>query len=106
VTPGISADFLDFQVLIDEVQPPQVATFQLIPNTPNASIYFISNDVSILDGYSVYVTNSQNQQVYFSPIFQEVDEISYQNWGGSGLYVLYIIDPVGDIVTVKQIVLQ
>lgn len=106
VTPGISADFLDFQVLIDEVQPPQVATFQLIPNTSNASIFFFSNDVSILDGYSVYVTNSQNQQVYFSPIFQEVDEISYQNWGGSGLYVFYIIDPVGDIVTVKQIVLQ
>jgi Fe-S cluster assembly ATP-binding protein len=28
------------------------------------------------------------------------------SWGGNGLYVLYIVDPQGEIIAVKQIVLQ
>jgi hypothetical protein len=44
--------------------------------------------------------------VYNQNITQTEVTLDLGNWGGNGLYVLYITDPQGEIIAVKQIVLQ
>jgi hypothetical protein len=62
--------------------------------------------VGILGGYTMRITNSAGQEVYNQNITQSEVTLDLGNWGGNGLYVLYITDPQGEIIAVKQIILQ
>ncbi len=62
--------------------------------------------MGILGGYTLRITNSAGQEVYNQNITQAEVTLDLSNWGGNGLYVLYITDPQGEIIAVKQIVLQ
>jgi len=59
-----------------------------------------------LAGYELKITNSLGQNVYNEEITQQEVTLDISTWGGNGLYILYINEPNGNTIAVKQIVLQ
>jgi hypothetical protein len=101
-----TTDTLIINTLITAVQPAQENTFLVYPNPTGSQITINNGNVSILGGYTMRISNSIGQEVYNQNITQTEVTLDLSNWGGNGLYVLYILDPQQNIVAVKQIVLQ
>ena len=101
-----TTDTLIINTLITGVQPAQENTFLVYPNPAGSQITINNGNVSILGGYTMRISNSIGQEVYNQNITQTEVTLDLSNWGGNGLYVLYILDPQGEIIAVKQIVLQ
>jgi hypothetical protein len=101
-----TTDTLIINTLITGVQPAQENTFLVYPNPAGSQITINNGNVSILGGYTIRISNSIGQEVYNQNITQTEVTLDLSNWGGNGLYVLYILDPQGEIIAVKQIVLQ
>ena len=101
-----TTDTLIINTLITGVQPAQENTFLVYPNPTGSQITINNGNVSILGGYTMRISNSIGQEVYNQNITQTEVTLDLSNWGGNGLYVLYILDPQGEIIAVKQIVLQ
>jgi uncharacterized protein (TIGR02145 family) len=101
-----TTDTLIINTLITAVQPAQENTFLVYPNPAGSQITINNGNVGILGGYTLRITNSAGQEVYNQNITQAEVTLDLSNWGGNGLYVLYITDPQGEIIAVKQIVLQ
>jgi hypothetical protein len=99
-------DTLIINTLITAVQPAQENTFLVYPNPASTQITINNGNVGILGGYTMRISNSIGQDVYNQNITQTEVTLDLSNWGGNGLYVLYIVDPQQNIVAVKQIVLQ
>jgi hypothetical protein len=99
-------DTLIINTLITQVQPAQENTFLVYPNPAGSQITINNGNVSILGGYTMRITNSSGQEVYNQNITQTEVTLDLSNWGGNGLYVMYVVDPQGEIIAVKQIVLQ
>jgi hypothetical protein len=101
-----TTDTLIINTLITAVQPAQENTFLVYPNPASTQITINNGNVGILGGYTMRISNSIGQDVYNQNITQTEVTLDLSNWGGNGLYVLYILDPQGEIIAVKQIVLQ
>jgi hypothetical protein len=101
-----TTDTLIINTLITAVQPAQENTFLVYPNPAGSQITINNGNVGILGGYTMRITNSAGQEVYNQNITQTEVTLDLGSWGGNGLYVLYIVDPQGEIIAVKQIVLQ
>ncbi|MFN5372024.1 MAG: LamG-like jellyroll fold domain-containing protein [Bacteroidia bacterium] len=101
-----TTDTLIINPLITAVQPAQENTFLVYPNPAGSQITINNGNVGILGGYTMRITNSAGQEVYNQNITQTEVTLDLGNWGGNGLYVLYITDPQDEIIAVKQIVLQ
>jgi hypothetical protein len=101
-----TTDTLIINTLITQVQPAQENTFLVYPNPAGSQITINNGNVSILGGYTMRITNSAGQEVYNQNITQTEVTLDLSNWGGNGLYVMYVVDPQGEIIAVKQIVLQ
>ena len=101
-----TTDTLIINTLITAVQPAQENTFLVYPNPAGSQITINNGNVGILGGYTMRITNSAGQEVYNQNITQTEVTLDLSSWGGNGLYVLYITDPQGEIIAVKQIVLQ
>jgi hypothetical protein len=101
-----TTDTLIINTLITAVEPAQENTFLVYPNPASTQITINNGNVAILGGYTMRITNSAGQEVYNQNITQAEVTLDLSNWGGNGLYVLYITDPQGEIIAVKQIVLQ
>ncbi len=101
-----TTDTLIINTLITAVQPAQENTFLVYPNPAGSQITINNGNVGILGGYTMRISNSAGQEVYNQNITQTEVTLDLGSWGGNGLYVLYIVDPQGEIIAVKQIVLQ
>ena len=101
-----TTDTLIINTLITAVQPAQENTFLVYPNPAGSQITINNGNVGILGGYTMRISNSIGQEVYNQNITQTEVTLNLSTWGGNGLYVLYILDPQGEIIAVKQIVLQ
>jgi hypothetical protein len=101
-----TTDTLIINTLITAVQPAQENTFLVYPNPAGSQITINNGNVGVLGGYTMRITNSAGQEVYNQNITQTEVTLDLSTWGGNGLYVLYITDPQGEIIAVKQIVLQ
>jgi hypothetical protein len=101
-----TTDTLIINTLITSVEPAQENTFLVYPNPAGSQITINNGNVGILGGYTMRITNSAGQEVYNQNITQSEVTLDLGSWGGNGLYVLYIVDPQGEIIAVKQIVLQ
>jgi hypothetical protein len=101
-----TTDTLIINTLITSVEPAQENTFLVYPNPAGSQITINNGNVSILGGYTLRITNSAGQEVYNQNITQSEVTLDLGNWGGNGLYILYINDPSNNTIAVKQIVLQ
>jgi hypothetical protein len=81
-------------------------TIKIFPNPTNDHITIDYGNFSSLNGYQVKITNSLGQQMFQTAINQQSNYVSLASWGGNGLYFVYIIDPQGNTLDVRKIVLQ
>jgi hypothetical protein len=80
----------------------------IAPNPASSQININFNNITDLNGGTIKIINSLGQEVANTPI-----TISGTNttmpitaWGGKGLYFVQIINPQGQIVDIKKIILQ
>ena len=80
----------------------------IYPNPASTQININFNNISDLSGGTIKVINSLGQQVATKPITATGTNstMSLNTWGGSGLYFVQILNPQGQIVDIKKIILQ
>ncbi len=65
-----------------------------------------AGNLAAMNGYSIKIEDAQGQQVFQNAVTQQQFYIDITTWVGNGLYFVRIIDPQGNTVDIKKIVLQ
>ncbi len=80
----------------------------IAPNPASSQININFNNITDLNGGSLKVINSLGQEVATTPITTSGTNSTMQlaTWGGTGMYFVQIINPQGQIVDIKKIILQ
>jgi hypothetical protein len=81
-------------------------TIKIFPNPSNDHITIDYGDFASLSGYQLRIDNSLGQQMFQTAINQQSSYISLSSWTGNGLYFVHIIDPQGNTIDIRKIVLQ
>jgi hypothetical protein len=81
-------------------------TIKIFPNPTNDHITIDYGDFTSLNGYQLKIINSLSQQVFQTDITQQSNYLNLTTWGGNGMYFVQIIDPQGNIIDIRKIVLQ
>jgi hypothetical protein len=79
---------------------------QIWPNPSNDHITIDAGNLATMNGYSIKIEDAQGQQVFQNAVNQQLFYVDITTWGGNGLYFVRIIDPQGNTVDIKKIVLQ
>jgi hypothetical protein len=100
-------DTLVINTLITGINPPNNSnTIKVYPNPANTHITIEYGDFAIMNGYQLRIENSLGQEVFQTSITQESDYLNLNSWGGNGLYFVHIVDPQGNTIDIRKIVLQ
>ncbi len=80
----------------------------IAPNPASTEININFNNITNLNGGTLKIINSLGQQVATTPITTSGTNSTMQlaTWGGTGMYFVQIINPQGQIVDIKKIILQ
>lgn len=80
----------------------------IAPNPASSQININFNNITNLNGGTLKVINSLGQEVASTPITTSGTNSTMQlaTWGGTGMYFVQIINPQGQIVDIKKIILQ
>ena len=81
-------------------------TILIYPNPASDHITIDYGTFTIMNGYQLKIENSAGQQVFQTMISQQSDYISLSSLGGNGLYYVKTIDPQGNTVDIKKIIIQ
>jgi hypothetical protein len=78
------------------------------PNPASTQVTISFNTITDLNGGTIKIINSLGQQVATTPITTSGTNTSMtlNSWGGAGLYFVQIVNPQGQIVDIKKILLQ
>jgi hypothetical protein len=100
-------DTLIINSTVTALSPPNNAnTIKVFPNPANDHITIDYGNFSIMNGYQLKIENSLGQEVFQTDIIQQSDYLNLDSWGGNGLYFVHIIDPQGNTIDIRKIVLQ
>ena len=100
-------DTLIINSSITGINPPNnVNTIKVFPNPASTHITIDYGNFAIMNGYQLVIENSIGLQVFQTNINQQSDYLSLATWGGNGLYFVHIIDPQGNTIDIRKIVLQ
>jgi hypothetical protein len=100
-------DTLIINAVISSVNPPNnVNTLLIYPNPANTHITIDNGNFATMAGYSVRINNALGQLVFNQNITQQQFFIDLSGWTGPGLYYVNILDPNGNPIEVKKIVIQ
>jgi hypothetical protein len=100
-------DTLIINTLITELAPPaNTNTIKVFPNPASTELTIDYGNFALMSGYQLRIENSLGQQVFQTNINQQSDTLSLATWGGNGLYFVHIVDPQGNTIDVRKIVLQ
>ncbi|MFM2214079.1 MAG: hypothetical protein RL427_1342 [Bacteroidota bacterium] len=80
----------------------------IAPNPASSEININFNNITNLNGGTLKIINSLGQEVATTPITTSGTNSTMQlaTWGGTGMYFVQIINPQGQIVDIKKIILQ
>ncbi|GDX48754.1 hypothetical protein LBMAG25_15720 [Bacteroidota bacterium] len=81
-------------------------TIRIYPNPSNDHITIDYGNFASLNGYQLLIENSLGQQMFQTAINQQSNYISLASWSGNGIYFVHIIDPQGNTIDIRKIVLQ
>jgi hypothetical protein len=85
---------------------PVVNTIKVFPNPSNSILNLNYGNYATLNNYRVKITNALGQTIYDQPITQQSETLDLTTFGGNGIYYLSILNPQGNVVEVRKIVLQ
>lgn len=85
-----------------------VNNITIAPNPASSQININFNNITNLNGGTLKIINSLGQEVATTPITTSGTNSTMQlaTWGGTGMYFVQIINPQGQIVDIKKIILQ
>ncbi|MFM7053662.1 MAG: T9SS type A sorting domain-containing protein, partial [Bacteroidota bacterium] len=81
-------------------------TIRIYPNPTNDHITIDYGNFATLSGYQLKIENSLGQQMFQTTINQQSSYINLNGWTGNGLYFVHLIDPQGNTIDIRKIVLQ
>jgi hypothetical protein len=81
-------------------------TIKVFPNPTSTHITIDYGNYSAMSGYALRITNSLGAEVFNTSINQQTSYIDLGSWSGNGLYFVHIIDPQGNTIDIRKIVLQ
>jgi hypothetical protein len=81
-------------------------TIKIWPNPTNDHITIDYGNYATLSGYQLKITNSVGQQMFQTNITQQSSYVDLGTWTGNGIYFVHLIDPQGNTVDIRKIVLQ
>jgi hypothetical protein len=100
-------DTLIINTAVTGINPPNnLNTIKIFPNPASTHITIDYGNFAMMNGYQIKITNSLGQQMFQTAINQQSNYVSLASWGGNGLYFVYIIDPQGNTLDIRKIVLQ
>jgi hypothetical protein len=100
-------DTLLINTLITGINPPNNSnTIKVYPNPTNDHITIDYGNFTQMNGYQLRIENSLGQEVFQTSISQQNDYLNLNTWGGNGLYFVHIVDPQGNTIDIRKIVLQ
>ncbi|MFN6039776.1 MAG: LamG-like jellyroll fold domain-containing protein [Bacteroidota bacterium] len=99
-------DTLLINALITSVQPSINNLIRVYPNPAISHLYIDNGNYLSMSGYSIRIDNSLGQQVFQSAINQQQFFVDLSTWSGNGLYFLHLINPQGQSIDVRKIVIQ
>ena len=88
------------------IKTEQYTAINVYPNPTSDLIIIETNDVYGLKGYSYKIVDLQGKEIYKSLITSSKTEILLKSIGSKGIYILHIVDEVGQIIENKKIVLE
>jgi hypothetical protein len=86
--------------------PNNTNTIKVYPNPASDHITIHYGNYGLMNGYQLRIENAFGQQVFQTNIVQQSDYLSLSNWGGNGLYFVHLINPQGNTIDIRKIVLQ
>jgi hypothetical protein len=86
--------------------PNNLNTILMYPNPASDNLIIDNGNYLLMNGYSISITANSGQQVFFSSINQQQFIIDLSAWNGNGLYHVYILDPSGNEVEHRKIIIQ
>ena len=100
-------DTLIINTSVTGINPPNnLNTIKVFPNPASTHITIDYGNFGIMSSYQLQITNSLGQQMFQTAINQQSSYISLASWTGNGLYFVHIIDPQGNTIDIRKIVLQ
>lgn len=78
----------------------------IYPNPTNGHITIDYSNHTILNSYTLKITNSLGQTIFNTTITQQTSYIDLNGWSGTGIYFVHLIDGTGNIVGIRKIVIQ
>jgi hypothetical protein len=100
-------DTLLIDAQITGINPPNnMNTIKVFPNPAQTHVTVDYGNYAIMNGYQLRIENSLGQQVFQTNIIQQSDYLNLSTWGGNGIYFVHIIDPQGNTIDIRKIVLQ
>lgn len=86
--------------------PNNVNKLKVFPNPANTHITIDYGNYSLMNGYSVEITNSIGQKVFNATISQQTSFIDISSWTGNGVYFIKIINSQGNTIESRKILIQ
>jgi hypothetical protein len=99
-------DTLIINTTLGIIPPNNVNTILVYPNPTNDHITIHYGNYALMSNYQLKILNAQGQQLFITGINQQTDYIDLSTWNGNGLYFVHIIDPNGNSIDIRKIVLQ
>ena len=84
----------------------QYTAINVYPNPTSDVLIIETNDVYGLKGYTYKIVDLQGKEIYKSLVSSSKTEIVLKSIGSKGVYILHIVDEVGQIIENKKIVLE
>lgn len=81
-------------------------TMKIYPNPTSHNITIDNGNYTLMEGYSIKITNTLGQIVYLKAINEPQFNIDLASWTGHGTYYVYIIDPQNKIIELSKIIYQ
>jgi hypothetical protein len=82
------------------------SAIKFYPNPANSNMTIDYGNFAMMNNFQLKIQNSLGQQVFQTNISQQTDNLSISTWGGNGIYFVHIIDPQGNTIDIRKIVLQ
>jgi len=89
-----------------EGQPSWLNTVTVFPNPASDHITIDYGNFALMAGYNTIITDAAGATVYSSSVNSQQVEIDINAWGATGVYYMMIYDLNGELVAVRQIVLE
>jgi N-acetylneuraminic acid mutarotase len=100
-------DTLIINAVLSGVNPPNnTNTLQVYPNPARTHITIDNGNFALMNGYTVRINNTLGQTVFSQAVNQQQFFIDLSGWTGSGLYYLDLLDPQGNSIARKVIVVE